>query len=78
MKVLSTQTHLVDTAVGPVSVVSQEVVGYDVDDYVHSSVREIAQRLRLYKAAIDADDSLSSGRIPVQVGNIRVGGFRGQ
>ena len=75
MKVVSSNEHILDTAAGPVSVTVSQVESYDIDDYVHTAVRSLAQTIRLYNAAKSADTRLSENRDPVSIGDVQVGGF---
>lgn len=74
-EITETSTHLIDTAVGPLSVTDSTFVRFDVDDFVHSTVRAQAIKLRMMIAASQANSKLAKDRPPVDLDGVTVGGF---
>lgn len=75
MNILNKQENLVDTAVGPVTVTISQVTDFDVEDYAHMAVRSMALKLQLKIAVQTADTRFTSGRDPVTVDDVSVGGY---
>ena len=73
--VVDTEFVIIDSAIGPVGLISQTVSGFDIDDFVHTTVLSIAKTLQLQQAALTADPQIAKNRIPVVIGNAVVGGF---
>lgn len=74
--VINSDTHLIDSAIGPLAVTTSTVEGFDIDDYVHSTVRDMAFRLQVQRIARQVNPQLAKNRMPVTLddGTI-VGGF---
>ena len=75
MIILGSATHLIDTAIGPIAIVTTELEGMDVDDYVHIVTRSQAVKLDMINAVRAVNTTLTSNRPPVELGGIRVGGY---
>lgn len=75
MIVVESQSNLVDTAVGPVTLTKRTVTDFDIEDYVHLAVRAQALKLQLKTVAQAVDGRFTSNRTPVRVDDISVGGF---
>lgn len=69
------ETSLVDTAVGPIVVKDATYSEYDIDDFVHDVTLAQGAQLNLYNAATNVDERFTSDRLPVNVGDKKVGGF---
>lgn len=75
MKVLSSKTNLVDTAIGPVTVTISSVVDFDIDDFAHMALRSMAISLQIENAIDSVDTRFTSSRIPVKIRGKSVGGY---
>ena len=75
MKVIDTVSNLVDTAIGPVAVTISTVQGFDIDDYVHSTVRAQGIKLQIMQAARTADPRLAKNRPPIDLDGVTLGGY---
>lgn len=75
ISVISQSTNLVDSAIGPLAVTETEVAGFDIDDYVHTTVRAQALLLRMKERASTADPVFAKDRDPVDIEDVSVGGF---
>jgi hypothetical protein len=75
MIVTNVTTTIVDTAIGPVTVVSSDVVDFDVDDLVHTTVRAQAIKLQVVRAAKLADPTLAKNRVPINIDGTTLGGY---
>ena len=73
--IVSESTHLVDSAIGPLAVTEKELTGFDIDDYVHTTVRSQAILLRMKEKAGTADPAFAADRPPVDIEDVSVGGF---
>ena len=71
----TTSTYLVDTGIGPVSVTNSEIENYDIDDFVHSTVRSQCITLQLINAIQVADPALAKNRPPLNLNGHTIGGF---
>jgi hypothetical protein len=70
-----TSTHLIDTAIGPLSVTDSTYLRFDIDDFVHSTVRAQAIKLRVIFSTAQANPKLAKDRPPVDIEGVTVGGF---
>ena len=68
-------TNLVDSAIGPVSVTVAELNNFDIDDFVHTTVRAECIKLQLINKIQTADPSLATDRPPVTIDGNTIGGF---
>lgn len=75
MDIVKSQTNLIDTAIGPVAITESEVLGFGIEDYVHTAVRSQALKLQLKLKLSQADKRFTSNRYPVDIDGVRVGGF---
>ena len=66
---------MVDTAIGACNVQQSEVTGFDVDDFVQTTVSGIAVTIQMYNKAAGADPNFTSNRRKVSVGGVTVGGY---
>jgi len=73
--VVSSTTSLVDTGIGPVSVTSAVVNNFDIDDFVHATVRAQCIKLQLINAIQVADPTLAKDRPPLNIDNNIIGGY---
>jgi len=73
--IVTTTTSLVDTGIGPVSVINSVVDNFDIDDFVHSTVRAQCIKLQLINAIQTADPTLATNRPPLNLDNNTIGGF---
>lgn len=74
-KILDTEFVILDTAVGPTGVLTQTIEDFDIDDYVHTTVLATARTYQLRQKALTASPKFAKNRIPVQIGNVGVGGY---
>lgn len=73
--VTSTSQVLVDSAVGPCMVQTDSFTGFDIDDFVKSTVDSQAIYLRLYQLVSTVNPQIALNRPPVITGDITVGGY---
>lgn len=73
---LSKTVSVVDSAIGPVMMERAEVVGYDVDDYVKSTIESQATWLKMRAMALLADPKFTKDRPPVNLDDVTAGGWR--
>lgn len=74
--ILDSTLNLIDTAIGPVGVKEDTLVNFDIDDFVHNTVRSQAIFLQLLNKIRTADSELAENRFPVSLGGESVGGFK--
>lgn len=74
-KILDSTTFLTDTAIGPFATTITTLEGYDIDDFVHTTVKSQGIRLQLLYRVINADTRLTDNRPRVEVDGISVGGY---
>lgn len=72
---VTTTDQIVDTAIGAVSVQQATVVGFDVDDFVSTTVNSIAIAIKMYNMASSADPAFTKNRRKVSVGGAEAGGY---
>jgi hypothetical protein len=75
MKIISEETFLIDSAIGPVSVTQSAVEEFDIDDYTHSTVISQAVRIQMKLRASNVDTRFTDNRLPVDIEGVQVGGF---
>jgi hypothetical protein len=71
----SEELGMVDTAIGPMATRNTVYSEYDIDDFFHDVVTGQATQLRMYNAAQAVDTRYTDNRLPVNVGDVSVGGF---
>jgi len=69
--------QLFDSAIGSIAVKQSTVVGFDVDDYVTSTVNSIAIAIQIFNAASAANTNFTQNRPIVSAGGVTVGGYGG-
>jgi len=74
---LDTKTNIVDSALGPVTIVESNHAGFDVDDFVSTTVESQATHLKLVTIAQSVKSSAVKGRPPVNLEGTVLGGFNG-
>lgn len=67
--------NLVDTAVGPIYVSQALVTGFDIDDFVTSTVQSTAISIKLYNLAGTVNAQTAQDRRVVSVGGASIGGY---
>ena len=67
--------QVVDTAIGAINVQKSVVTGFDVDDFVTSTVVSLCRTLQMYNTASTADTQFTQNRRIVSVGGVTVGGY---
>ena len=72
---ISSILSILDCAVGPVAVKETTVTDFDIDDFVHLVNTEHGEKLNLYQKATRANTDLAVNRIPVDIGDVSMGGF---
>lgn len=75
MDIIETSSNLIDTAIGPVTHTASLVSDFDIDDYVHTTVRAQGIKMMLVRKASTSDARLAAGRTPVEINDVSVGGF---
>lgn len=73
--VVNESTVLVDSAVGPLQVNLKEVAAFDIDDYVHMTLRSEAMRVQLKRRALSVNTKLAANRPPINIEEASAGGF---
>jgi hypothetical protein len=73
--VVSTTTSLVDSGIGPLSVTNSLQSNFDIDDFVHTTVRSQCIQLQLINAIQTADPTLAAERPPLNINNNIIGGY---
>lgn len=69
--------QIFDSAIGSIKVKQATVVGFDVDDYVTSTVVSMAVTIGMYNHVISADSRLTQNRRIVSIGGVTAGGYSG-
>lgn len=72
---VSSSTTLVDTAIGPLAVTQATLSGFDIDDFVHSTVIAQATKLQMVYRIQTVDPRLTKGRPPVALDGQAIGGY---
>lgn len=67
--------QVVDTAIGAVNVTKSVVSGFDVDDFVTSTVVSLCRSIQMYNTASSADPQFTQNRRIVSIGGVTVGGY---
>lgn len=67
--------QVVDTAIGAVNVQNSLVVGYDIDDFVQSTVQSIAVSIKMFNTASTVNQKFTKNRRIVSIGGVTVGGY---
>lgn len=69
--------QIFDSAIGSIKVKQSTVVGFDIDDYVTSTVISMAVTIGMYNQVISADSRLTQNRRIVSIGGVTAGGYNG-
>lgn len=69
--------QLFDSAIGSIKVKQSTVIGFDIDDYVTTTVQSIATTIQMYNKATLANLNFTQNRRIVSVGGVSVGGYNG-
>lgn len=69
--------QIFDSAIGAIKVKQSTVVGFDIDDYVTSTVVSLAVTIAMYNQATAVDSKLTQNRRIVSIGGVTVGGYNG-
>jgi hypothetical protein len=75
MDIISKTSNLIDSAIGPVTLAASTLSDFDIDDYVHTTVRSQAIKNTVVYQASVADPRLADNRTPVDLEGITLGGF---
>lgn len=67
--------QIVDSAIGPINVIIQNVTGFDVDDYVTTTVQSIAITIQMYNLANNVNTKFTQNRRKVSIAGVTVGGY---
>ena len=70
-----TLVNLVDLAIGTVQVTSSIIQNFDIDAFVHTTVRSQCITLQMIYAAQTADSTLTANRPPVSIQGTTAGGY---
>ncbi len=76
-KLVDSKQSMLDSAIGPVIVTTEKYTGFDVDDFVHTTVLSQATKLQLKRLAQNADPELANNRDRVQIDDVEAGGYNG-
>lgn len=68
---------LIDSAIGPFRVETTEVLGFDIDDFVKTTIVSQAVYLQMREAIRQVDPKYTINRTPVIAGDLAVGGYSG-
>lgn len=71
----TTSDQLVDSAIGPIRVTISSVEGFDVDDYVTSTIQSMAIAIKMFNVASKVNTDFTTNRRKVSVGGVTVGGY---
>jgi len=66
---------ILDSAIGPLGVRQATIIGFDIDDYVHSITIAQAIQLNLIRSIQNADTGLAQDRPPMNIEGNVVGGY---
>lgn len=75
--VLNEQASLMDAAIGPVSVITQDHQNFNIDDYVTTTIQSKAEYLRFINKINQVDPLEVKDRPIVTLGGANLGGFDG-
>ena len=67
--------QLFDSAIGAVKVKQSNVVGFDIDDFVSTTVNSIAISIQMFNKASTVNPTFTKNRRIVSVGGVTVGGY---
>lgn len=76
-KLVDSKQSMLDSAIGPVMVTTESYTGFDVDDFVHTTVVSQATKLRMKRMASNANPDLANNRDRVLIDDIEAGGYSG-
>lgn len=68
-------TNLVDSAVGAINVTISTVTGFDIDDYVSTTVQSLAISIKLFNLAQSVNAQAAAERRKVSIAGATVGGY---
>jgi hypothetical protein len=71
------QNQLFDSAIGAINVQQSVVTGFDIDDFVTTTVQSIATSILMFNKASTANSNFTQNRPPVSIGGVTVGGYGG-
>jgi hypothetical protein len=77
MTEVSKSEVIIDSAVGPFVIETREVIGFDIEDYVRTTIESQAIHLQIRQAIQKVDPRFTKNRTPVVSGDIGVGGYGG-
>lgn len=66
---------VIDSAIGPLKVRRATMTGFDVDDFVSTTVDSQATHLRMLNAMDKTNPLFAKNRPPVRLGDKEVGGY---
>lgn len=69
--------QMFDSAIGSINVQQSTVVGFDIDDFVTTTVQSIARTISMYNVVTTANSNFTQDRPIVSVGGVSVGGYGG-
>jgi hypothetical protein len=67
--------QLVDSAIGAINVQNSLIVGYDIDDFVTSTVKSLAVTIQIYNKASNVNPKFTTNRRIVSIAGVTVGGY---
>lgn len=76
-KLIDSKQSMLDSAIGPVIVTTESYTGFDVDDFVHTTIISQATKLQMKRLASNADPELATNRDRVQIDDVEAGGYNG-
>lgn len=68
-------TNLVDSAIGAINITISNVTGFDIDDYVSTTVQSTAISIKMFNLAQSVNSQAAKGRRAVSIGGATVGGY---
>jgi len=76
-KEVDSKSNIVDSAMGPVTIVEITHTGFDVDDFVATTVESQGTHLRLMTLARSVKSTEVKGRPTVNLEDVSLGGYDG-
>jgi uncharacterized protein YqkB len=76
-KIIEEKISLIDSAMGPVAVKTTTIEGFNVDDFVKTTIESKAQFLRLKNKAALVNPLDVNNRPPVELDDVSIGGYDG-
>lgn len=68
-------TNLVDSAIGSINVTISTVTGFDIDDYVSTTVQSLAISIKMFNLAQSVSSQGAATRRKVSIAGATVGGY---